>query len=492
MTTSNAQAPTKKRSWIWWAVGGCALLAVLACGVAAAAGGFFYLQRNRTGADQPTVEYILDSSPRMALSNEESSRLEVARGVMAEIIRPANPDLTSGLRVFGNGALPQPCQDTELIVPFAQANQDQIADELGGVSVGANSDSALSEAMIAAIKDFAATGGPHSLVVVTGGPDACNPQAGELIAQEADRAGFDLKTYVVGFQVSADDAEALRTQVGAIPGSSYQTAEDETSLRAALAAIQAQVDATAGASPRVNRGPTRQASASSTLEATASSVQQPTGASTLEATASATQQASVGQTACDHPYLPLRPGTTWSYGGETPFTWRVVAVSGGQQSATASVAFDTYNGTSTIEWPCSPSGILGSWMVGLMAATGDRPIESSSGVTLPSIAQLTSGGSWVSSYTVAQGTDFSGATGNHQVSENHQAGVPQSLTTGLGTFDVVPVTSSGTIIGTGGLDYLSLSFNNVVWYAKGVGIVRIENTLEGERVIIDLLSYTIP
>jgi hypothetical protein len=458
MTTSNAKAPPQKRSWIWWAVGGCALLAVLACGVAAAAGGFFYLQRNRTDADQPTVEYILDSSPRMALANEGGSRIEVARGVMAEIVRPANPDLTSGLRVFGNGALPQPCQDTELIVPFAQSNQDQIADELGGVSVGANSDSALSEAMIAAIKDLAATGGPHSLVVVTGGPDACNPQAGELIAQEADRAGIDLKTYVVGFQVSADDAEALKTQVGAIPGSSYQAAEDETSLRAALAAIQAQVDATAGSS-------------------------QSQGASTA--------------TACDHPYFPLRPGATWTYSGPVEFTWHVDSVSGNQQSATATVTMDFSDGSFTTEWQCSPNGILYSEMSGLMSAglpgSIDLSMVSTSGVTLPSASILTSGGSWNSSYTMGVGIDVPGLSGSYgmQSSESHQAGTPQTLTTGLGTFDVVPVTSSGTLSMSGLADF-DTEFTSTIWYAKGVGVVRIESSSGGESALLDLQSYNVP
>ncbi|MGA9192212.1 MAG: hypothetical protein WBZ24_10800 [Anaerolineales bacterium] len=456
MATTNAQRPARKRSWIWWAAGGCVLLLLLTCAIAAAVGGYFYLKGNRASADQPTVEYILDSSPRMALATQGSSRIEVARGVMAEIVRPANPDLTSGLRVFGNGALPQPCQDTQLIVPFAQSNQDQIANQLGDVTVGANSDAALAEATIAAIKDLAATGGPHSLVVVTGGADACNPQAGELIAQEADRAGIDLKTYVVGYQVPADEADALKTQVGAIPGASLQTAEDEAGLRKVLTAIQAEVDATA----------------------------QSGGQAT-------------GKTACDHPYFPLRPGASWSYGGPVPFTWQVDSVSGNQQSASATISIDFSDGSFSTEWQCSPSGILYTEMSGLAGAgiPGgiDLKLVSTSGVTLPSTSMLTSGASWNSSYTMGLGIDVPGFSGSYgmQTSESHQAGSPQSLTTDLGTFDVVPVTSSGTLSMTGLTDF-NTDFTSTIWYAKGVGVVRIESSGAGESAVLDLQSYNIP
>lgn len=242
---STSKAPVKKRPWTVWVGIGCALLLLVTLCTSAAVGAYFYL-RPQTGGQQPAVEYVLDASPRMNESTEGGTRLEVARGVLAEIVRPANPGLNSGLRVFGSGAVAQPCQDTQLVVPFSTSNQDKIASQLQGLNAGANSDSPLSEAMISAIRDLASKGGPQSLVVVTGGADACNPQAGELIAQEAARAGVDLKTYVVGFQVSSEDSQALKNQVGSIPGGELQTADDATSLRTVLASIQRKVDATAG------------------------------------------------------------------------------------------------------------------------------------------------------------------------------------------------------------------------------------------------------
>src|SRR6185436_18160076 len=144
-------------------------------------------------------------SPRMIEPSEGGTRLAIAQAVLAEIVRPADTAVTAGLRVFGTGHQPAACQDTDLLVPLAPASQGLISDRLVALTSGAGADAALADAMVAAIRDLAGTRGPHSLVVVTGGADSCNPEAGQLIASEADKAGIKLELFVVGFQVSDED-----------------------------------------------------------------------------------------------------------------------------------------------------------------------------------------------------------------------------------------------------------------------------------------------
>jgi hypothetical protein len=175
----------------------------------------------------------------------------VAQGVLAEIVRPAAPSVTAGLRVFGSGTLGA-CQDTDLVVPLALANQERIADRLAALQAGASADAALAEAMVAAIRDLAETRGPHSLVVVTGGADACNAEAGPLIAQEAEKAGIQLQLFVVGYQVPDGEAGAIKAMVdaagsstltgGAALSGAFLNAQSEDELRGYLLAIQAHVD----------------------------------------------------------------------------------------------------------------------------------------------------------------------------------------------------------------------------------------------------------
>jgi hypothetical protein len=199
------------------------VLALCVCLAVLAVGGYFWLNRGAAPSDEPAVEYILDASPRMALpaagAEDEASRLAVAQGVLAEIIRPADPDVTAGLRVFGNGALPVACEDTDLLVPLAPANQAAISDRALALQAGAAADAALAEAMVAAIRDLSDPAGPHTLVVVTGGADSCNPEAGELIAREAERAGIELRMFVVGYQVPDADLADIKGTVDDSDGS---------------------------------------------------------------------------------------------------------------------------------------------------------------------------------------------------------------------------------------------------------------------------------
>jgi hypothetical protein len=240
MTTPPAS--TRSR-WPLWAAGGCVLL--LACAVVAGAAAGLLVLRNRGAAQAgpPNVEYVLDASPRMLQASEGSTRLSVAEGVLAEIVRPASPAVAAGLRVFGTGQLSGACQDTNLLVPLAAANQEKISVQLTALQGGAGVDSALGVAMVSAIRDLAATRGPHSLVVVTGGADSCNAQADQLIAQEAKRQGIQLQIFVVGYQVSSADSAALQGVVDQTTDAKYIEAHNAADLRRSLEAIQAYVDA---------------------------------------------------------------------------------------------------------------------------------------------------------------------------------------------------------------------------------------------------------
>src|SRR5262249_35749199 len=160
----------------------CVLLLMCGLCVAAVAGWQLY-QRGRAVAVSPSVEYVLDASPRMALlaENGEGSRLSVAQSVLAEVIRPSSPTLTAGLRVFGSGKVPSGCADTDLLVPLALANQEKISTQLLAVNTPSKADAAMAAAVIGALRDLAGATGQRTLVVVTGGSDSCSEQAGALV-----------------------------------------------------------------------------------------------------------------------------------------------------------------------------------------------------------------------------------------------------------------------------------------------------------------------
>jgi hypothetical protein len=455
------QAPIsqpRKRRTPWVLIGSCAAIVGGICLAGVAVAAYLLYFRDRIGpSEEPAVAYILDTSTRMGLATEEGSRLAVAQAVMAEVVRPASPSLTSGLRVFGSGGVGQACSDTELVVPFARANQSAIADELAGLQVGAAAESPLAQAMIAAIQDLDRTRGPHSIVVVTGGADSCSPQAGELIAREAERAGIQVQTYVVGFQVQPEEASALKAMVEDTPGATFYDAPDATALRSVLATIQRRIES-------------------------------PTASG--EAT---------GQTACDHPYLPLRQGASWTYASDGySYTWTVSSVSGDQNNATAMVVMGFEGGSLSYEWKCGTDGVfyytLGDYAFGDTGGAVSFRITSQSGTPLLAPESFQPGASWTNQYTITieAGVEGFSTTSTTEVNETHTAGPQETVTMGAGTFDAIPITTNSTSTTTSDFGSFTTSYTSTCWFARGVGLVRCESSSEGFSSVTELVSYSVP
>lgn len=489
MTTQPARS-SSRLPWILLG-GGCLLVGLCVAVVAVAAAAYFYLGRGTTTANEPAVEYILDTSPRMEMEVEGGTRLSIARGVLAEIIRPAAPEVTSGLRVFGSGAIARSCEDTDLIVPLGRANRSLIAEKASSVQAGLSSDSAMGQALLTSIRDLASTKGPHSLVVVTGGGDTCNPEAGQLIADEAKRAGIDLQTFMIGFAVSEDEAQAIKGMVDELPGGIYFDAPDEDSLRNALEEIQKHIDNPPAA-------PIATVVALGTPGAAfATQIASGSGGSTALASP---VPGYVMQTACDHPYFPLRTGAVWNYtGADMSMTWTVSQVSGDQNNASATMESGFDAGSISFEWDCGAGGISSYQMVALgmaeLQGLVNFSVESSSGAFLLPASQLSPGATWNSAYSLlmslsADDTSFSTAM---DVTQDYVVSGTESITTPAGTFEALRVDSTGsTTIGGLGLPGLAVPVSATLWYAPGVGLVRILSQAEGTDYVTELESYEIP
>jgi hypothetical protein len=449
------------RRWPIVVLIGCLVVVACLCLVGAASGAYFYFRDRPGTAAEPTIEYILDASPRMeGPSLGGDPRIVVARGVLAEIVRTAEPRLTAGLRVFGTGALPQGCQDTDLVVPLAASNQQAIEGELGGVEAAPGSDSALAQAMVAAIRDMASTDGPHSIVAVTGGVDTCNPEAAELVRQEAERAGIELKMFVVGFEVPPDEVEAVKAFVELIPGATYTDAPEAAALERVLAEIQTEVDRIAVES--------------------------------LEA-----EPVASGSTGgCDHPYLPLRPGATWNYTStEGGVTWTVTSADEGS----ATMDFSVPGGTFTTHWNCGSGGLssydFGSFSSSDLAGLGTLEMVSTSGSWLASADALESGASWSHEFTTNVSASAEGFTVDitATTSEDFTASGVETVTVPAGTFEAIRVDGSATTSVSGGfIDLPATSWSESFWYAPGVGIVKWVHNGEGYTGTGELSSYSIP
>ncbi len=204
-----------------------------------------------------------------------------------------------------------------------------------------------------------------------------------------------------------------------------------------------------------------------------------------------------GQTACDHPFMPLRPGATWTYASAdgNPYTYAVTGVVGDPMSAVAHVTV-TGPGTETNHvWNCAAGEGLLRYMV-RDSMSGLAPVEASlaqaSGVLLPRPDWLTPGAEWASLVSLDTYTTdpVGGSTTGGMTYEDYYTLVSTSpVTVGDQTFEGLQVAREGKstiwfMIGSQTSKPIVRNKSETLVYAYGVGLVQ---SGTGE-----LVSYNIP
>ena len=117
------------------------------------------------------------------------------------------------------------------------------------------------------------------------------------------------------------------------------------------------------------------------------------------------ESGSTAQSACDHPYFPLRTGAAWTMAGDggEPITWEVVSVEGDMQSATAEMEMRSGELIFNYSWDCSQNGGLVSFGFGNQGLSALGPdvevtVSEGSGMFLATAQELVPGYSWDTSY----------------------------------------------------------------------------------------------
>ncbi len=222
-------------------------------------------------------------------------------------------------------------------------------------------------------------------------------------------------------------------------------------------------------------------------------------------TSSAAADAGTGQTACDHPYFPMRTGATWVYkatSSEASFTttMAVTSVTGDAESAEAEMTMTLEDLVITYHWVCTRTGGLQSFdyaLSGLSSASGASSDVTGEGVFLPPADQLVVNGTWTysSSGTMtmeAGGASMSGSATN--TANNTVAGFVASVDVAGGTVnDVMTVLSEQTTqVSFGGIDTPAMATRSTLEFAKGIGLVSSASAGDAGYSNMELLSYTIP
>lgn len=228
-----------------------------------------------------------------------------------------------------------------------------------------------------------------------------------------------------------------------------------------------------------------------------------------EATPTPPGGGSVGATACDHPYFPLRSGASWSYSSENGgFTWNVTSVTGDTSSATADMAYTMSDLSGVYTWLCNSTGLV-SYQFGSgginFAGQGQIAtfeVSDTSGVLLPTADLLTPGYAWEHAYTLQynftiEGNSFSAV---HSLATSYQVVSVESVTFNGQAYDGLQIESSSTSTmemavavpgGIGSQPITTQSTGRMV-FARGVGLISMTSTAEGITSQSNLVSFSVP
>jgi len=166
------------------------------------------------GEDLPTrILFVFDASNSMNAFWGGRRKIETASNLLSETLKGLHhsEQLELGLRVYGHGTKHVPgqqdCDDTELVVPFSNANNLIIKQTLGRIR--AQGTTPIARSLEQAASDFPDSPGRNVIILITDGIEACDEDPC-AVSRALQAKGIVVKPFVIGMGIEEDMAKGLR------------------------------------------------------------------------------------------------------------------------------------------------------------------------------------------------------------------------------------------------------------------------------------------
>ncbi len=169
---------------------------------------------------------VLDTSSSMGDSIDGEAKIEIAKGVILDLLDNLPDGAHVGFRTFGS------CGHSRLVAPIAPLAREALKAEVRALSPGGATPIALALEM--ARDDFESVPDPKLILLVSDGMETCGGDP-VLAAKDLLKAGYDLRIHVVGFDVSTNvPARDQLIEIAQSTGGFYYDARSAEELRRAL------------------------------------------------------------------------------------------------------------------------------------------------------------------------------------------------------------------------------------------------------------------
>ncbi len=199
--------------------------------------------RAENGTDQPAkLMIILDASGSMWGRMEGRTKIEIARDVLAEVIRELPDGTQVGLVAYGH-RVKGDCNDVEELVPLAPLNKETFVATLNRLDPKGMTP--MLDAISQTVERLKSETGSTTVLLVSDGKETCadNPCDG---ISKLKTGNVQFVLHIIGFNVTPEEKEQL-TCMAQAGGGVYFSADDTAGLKNALTQVRESVSVGTGA-----------------------------------------------------------------------------------------------------------------------------------------------------------------------------------------------------------------------------------------------------
>ncbi len=180
------------------------------------------------------IELILDASGSMKLRVEGRPKIDIAKEVMAQIIKGLPNDAQVALRIYGHRireGRPGDCQDSQLVFPFGKIDKARMLARVREVNALGTTPIAYSLKQVA--RDFGRARGEKMVILVTDGKEECGGSPSAVVSDLIAR-GIKIKLNIVGFALADLATKQEMERVARITGGRFFDASNAKTLTKAI------------------------------------------------------------------------------------------------------------------------------------------------------------------------------------------------------------------------------------------------------------------
>ncbi|MBE1284687.1 MAG: VWA domain-containing protein [Rhodobacteraceae bacterium] len=202
---------------------------------------------------RPAAVLVLDGSGSMWGQIEGTAKITIAQQVVGDLMQTLPQDLDLGLTVYGHRRKGD-CSDIETLIAPGAGTHAAIAQAVN--SIKPKGKTPMADSVVAAAQALRYTEDAATVILVSDGIETCVPDVC-AVARELEETGVDFTAHVVGFDVSDPEAQAQFQCLAEATGGTFLSADDATSLTAALTQVAAAPEPKPEISPEPEPQPAR-------------------------------------------------------------------------------------------------------------------------------------------------------------------------------------------------------------------------------------------